>query len=596
MSDKLVVWPKRNDTQVNDHNPLMSTFWGANTDLQVIVDPKACLQYCLKYTTKGETLGEAAKSIISDLTPQDWNPPDLGEVGDNRKMLRKLMIRAAGKRDWSKAEAAGLLMKTPLVHCSHDFVSVMLRGSRWINTDPEQVDHDNENTDVEKKSLLDHYAERFSDQPGAVDDLDISLNDFVLNYSIYTRGQFKGQLKKREKRCVPVFYPRYRNNKKDTTYWRYCWSSLLIYKPWSRHRNDCWGGGPDVTEPTEAQQETIVRAWDAFKKQKTHDFAEIDDAEADMDDNMSQVEDSQMPQLSDIQPEQFQEEFQAACRVVNMARARHGAKSKIEPPPFTDEVPERRLEYSDLQLQKAHNWLSDMRAATEGKFDKQPPYVGPDQLNSKQLQVYDMVDTYLRHKKQLLLQLLGTAGTGKSWTISSLYHLIRRKQLTRKLRRVAPDDTDYQSMDTQQMTNLLQELGANIPTPNGCFLAATTGKASHLIKGRTIHSLLALPVGKRNNGPLGRDSRKRLQAIWKRVKLLVIDETSMLGCRDLFWIDSRLREIFSEKAHVSSVELIFSIFRNSFDEALSYVKNKRNLVNLNINFANELRNIENINE
>ena len=65
-----------------------------------------------------------------------------------------------------------------------------------------------------------------------------------------------------------------------------------------------------------------------------------------------------------------------------------------------------------------------------------------------------------------------------------------------------------------------------------CWLAATTGKAAHLIKGRTYHSLLK--IFPRWKGPLGSGSRERLQDAMKDVRLLIIDEFSMINAEDLF--------------------------------------------------------------
>ena len=41
---------------------------------------------------------------------------------------------------------------------------------------------------------------------------------------------------------------------------------------------------------------------------------------------------------------------------------------------------------------------------------------------------------------------------------------------------------------------------------------------------------------------------------------------------------------------------LMKFYGKSFEDALQYVKHKRDIVNLNINFANELRNIQNIND
>jgi len=80
-----------------------------------------------------------------------------------------------------------------------------------------------------------------------------------------------------------------------------------------------------------------------------------------------------------------------------------------------------------------------------------------------------------------------------------------------------------------------------------CWLAATTGKAAHLIKGRTWHTLVGMGVRRIR---LGSDSKKRLQREWKDVRLLIVDEFSMLGGRSLYWLDDRLRQIRPQLANL----------------------------------------------
>ena len=49
--------------------------------------------------------------------------------------------------------------------------------------------------------------------------------------------------------------------------------------------------------------------------------------------------------------------------------------------------------------------------------------VNPDQLNHCQRFTYDLIDKFNKEKKQMLMILLGTAGTGKSFTVSAISKL-----------------------------------------------------------------------------------------------------------------------------------------------------------------------------
>ena len=60
-----------------------------------------------------------------------------------------------------------------------------------------------------------------------------------------------------------------------------------------------------------------------------------------------------------------------------------------------------------------------------------------------------------------------------------------------------------------------------------CTVTATTGKASFNINGITIHSLLNLPVGARENTDLKGQALVRFQDKLQNIKYILIDEYSM---------------------------------------------------------------------
>ena len=91
----------------------------------------------------------------------------------------------------------------------------------------------------------------------------------------------------------------------------------------------------------------------------------------------------------------------------------------------------------------------------------------------------------------LRLLICGTAGTGKSFVIRALSHLLGDR----------------------------------------CVRTATTGMAAILIEGMTIHSAASLPIAgsTRNQGELQGESLKRLQNAFKDKDYLILDEMSMMG-------------------------------------------------------------------
>jgi PIF1-like helicase len=74
-----------------------------------------------------------------------------------------------------------------------------------------------------------------------------------------------------------------------------------------------------------------------------------------------------------------------------------------------------------------------------------------------------------------------------------------------------------------------------------------TGVAARLVNGRTLHSLLKLPVqkdGKLLNLPLLTGVYLRqMRLLWRSTKFIIIDEISMVPYEMLVMIDSRLKQL-----------------------------------------------------
>ena len=108
--------------------------------------------------------------------------------------------------------------------------------------------------------------------------------------------------------------------------------------------------------------------------------------------------------------------------------------------------------------------------------------------------------------------IFGSAGSGKSFLIHSLAHLLGDK----------------------------------------CTLTATTGIAAWNVNGRTIHSVLALTRNK-----ISTETLTTLQDALQRIDYILVDECSMMGQRLLFKFDQRLREICANDLVFGGKNIIF---------------------------------------
>ncbi|XP_061186300.1 uncharacterized protein LOC133194338 [Saccostrea echinata] len=113
--------------------------------------------------------------------------------------------------------------------------------------------------------------------------------------------------------------------------------------------------------------------------------------------------------------------------------------------------------------------------------------------------------------------LSGGAGVGKTVVVKSIYQALNR--------------------------HFNNQPGSNPDEPK-VLLAAPTGKAAFLINGNTIHNLFQIPA---NQGffykPLKSDRLNTLRCKFQKLKMISIDEISMVGNRMFQYIHLRLQEI-----------------------------------------------------
>jgi ATP-dependent DNA helicase PIF1 len=121
---------------------------------------------------------------------------------------------------------------------------------------------------------------------------------------------------------------------------------------------------------------------------------------------------------------------------------------------------------------------------------------------------------------QLLLQVDGEGGTGKTTVVRSLCAALER----------------LAGVDASVLTSSPVLVASGVVP---FVRAAPTGVASHNIGGRTLYSLFRLPVKKHYYEDLPVQSLKAMQQKFKGVHYLIIDEKCMVGLKQLTWIHRR---------------------------------------------------------
>ncbi|XP_055685660.1 uncharacterized protein LOC129791526 [Lutzomyia longipalpis] len=152
------------------------------------------------------------------------------------------------------------------------------------------------------------------------------------------------------------------------------------------------------------------------------------------------------------------------------------------------------------------------------------------QLNVKQREIVMYIYQCIRNGNlPLRIFLSGSAGVGKSKVINCLYQLI-----------------------TQYYDNLP---GSN-PESIKVLLTAPSGKAAFLINGMTIHTAFAINNTKCTDS-LSPDAANTIRSKLKDVKVLIVDEISMVGSNINSKMDNRMRQICGINESYGGKSVIF---------------------------------------
>jgi hypothetical protein len=490
---KLVL--KRNDENVNVHNRVMLQHWRANVDMQIILDYHAALSYMVKYASKPEKSGRQLDAILRNAV----NSSNDGQ-SSAASALRSVMIRTVDRRDIGAGETSRLLSKGN--HCQSTFKYV--RQSLEIGTLAFQVNGTREDVS-EVKNLLYYFARRrelqqhedyhhlreWLDQP--------NLIEFCRNFAIS-----RGKLARRQgaDQTIVICFPNFHGTKGTDNYKKFCKYALIKYSDWDLGDIDALQNEDDAD----------VR-WEVFEETASADLLKYCQGDLELRRKLRDV----LEEVSQLGTHDNEEEYMFHDEWMDMSRLRpqeeQEATLNLVPNWEFDWKNLRMLFYTVENLDSGPGFVEDAKrqgAINEGNAGLPP--VDRNELNALQGVWYDLTIDAIERGKQLLLIVVGKAGTGKSHTIAAISNSMEASQLIR---------------------------------------AAFTAKAAFLIKGTTIHSAFSIPVemGSRIFKPLTNEALKKFQEKMKGVKLIIIDEFSMLSQDLLAKIDKRLREA-TGKSHL----------------------------------------------
>jgi ATP-dependent DNA helicase PIF1 len=485
--------PARNQANLNQCTPLLTVGWMANTDIQPPTSLHAVLSYIGKYVSKPEKSSLSYTELQSQVLPYINNrAPLLSFVS---KMLNKLI----GERDWSAQEVSHLLLQIPVQDSSRGVVNLDCR--------PEEAQDDLiilESGDIStRRSVLRRYRDRLTDTRNG--------NRFLPALSLFDCLRLWDwliwKIRPRASPRVINYYPRYLNDPKSPGYSDYCRVKLMLHHPFT-----IWSDLLSVENETYG---SYIESFQACKRVHTHQEDFYNDPEGDSsvsdsdsaDEDLQEADESPLADFEAFARRRPGFDFTACADLLDSLGSREIDRSydwSIHIGQYIDIYPEV------WEQIKAENPI-ELRVEVDSS---------PEALNTEQRMLYDTIvahytnefDLGERSRSQLLLNVDGEAGTGKTFTL---------------LKACAK----------------VQEMATAAGKANPVLRAAPTGIAAFNIIGKTLHSLLRLPV-KTKKTDLSPGTLQSLQASFSSCQFLIIDEKSMIDLKTLSLIDDRLRAIF----------------------------------------------------
>ena len=481
------MYPLRNDPSLNEYNPTISLGWLANTDITPCTGTRSLLQYLTAYASKHEVMTASYKEIMKGILPRITSRHPLLTA------VTKLMNSLIAERDWSAQEVCHLLLDLPLQNSSREAVAI---DCRHPDEQPQTYHLPEEDADAEPiraaRSKLHKYETRAEDAES------VSYLTFLRCYYWHNSRRRGGRGAKPR---VLSFYPIYKPHVSMEDYSRV---KLMLHHPFRHMRQ--------LLEVDGTVYGSFAEAYQYCSMAHSH---EPDGYGDDLD---TEIEELFEPADEDTDEQRILQSWEL----------------------LAGQLPQRdpavRLEDADLlgsrNIDLAYDWTSHV-----GTHEVPPDYwklqkdqspvelrssstASRDDLNSKQKQLHDLiVDHYAdvlanRRPQQLLVNLDGRAGTGKSFVIMLI---------------------------SKTLQTMAETVGESSPIQR----AAPTGVAAFGISGRTLHAMFRLPITKTfQYAELSTQALQTLQDALQDTRYLIIDEKSMIGLRTLWWIEKRCREIF----------------------------------------------------
>ena len=507
----------------------------ANVDAQYILDQGALINYILKYQTKAEKKSALFQRMFKDLVSEAMKElrKDSGAAVTVTSIMRKCLNKTIGDRDYSSVETCHMLQGIELWNCSRAFKPCRTDGDVMVKYREKDIP-DDERGEGEGEEMSKAHDDVYKMRPRELEEKSF--------YEYFAEHDDKG-LPINGPWVVPTIKPWCNPSPHGEKYPAYCRQQLMVFKPWRQSPEHILASMDIPPIQADGFQPTLtldmlgddgdfawVKAFEWWvqsgeappnvqREHKREMDRAIDDLERLIEKENEEMDRDSVEQSEgsdySIDAEECDDEAMLFRRNPNFRNPNdNGDLSQEDDYDWANAIPE---EWRDLDFSRIDKWLEDTKANNLIDMDLSNWWgdIEYHTLFDKQKLAVALVKSYISEgskRGQLLMHLMGTAGTGKTHTVKAICKMAAEE------------------MEGQGGKNLI--------------LAAPTGTAAFLIKGQTLHRALKLPtVDPTKMNDLSGADKATLEQEWKNVKLLIIDEQSMVGRRMLGQINRRLKQI-----------------------------------------------------
>jgi len=484
---------------INAYNPILAKIWNANIDFQFILDPYACAKYVCTYISKSvggvsKLLKNAAESIKN------------GNF-DLKEKLRKFGNTFLNGMEICCQEAVYNMLGIPSTMSSRDVVFIptglpeervkMLKSKSELSKLP------SDSKDVTKLGLLEHYSSR----PDCFEKLSLadfaSLFEFSKTCSINPLQENEDDVSNEETENIN-------------------WFKLIDNSGWIRRRRQRkvirFRNYGEILDPENFYREQVFLFYPWRNEAKDI-----------LNKNVKDVYNNEILKINENRSIYFKCNFDED--LVNDSIPENSSTPAIDEEfkVLDTSDPNGDILLNDINTNQNKNSaerfkITNMMSSSEyGELLRK--------ANVKQKCFANHVIEKIIKKDVFQEILTGGAGVGKSVAVTII---------------------------TQMVLRYCNSIPGNDPTTLKVALGAPTGKAAFLIDGDTVHHLFSLPLNQYvgNLPALSSDYCNKIRSAMRDLKLVIIDEFSMLSRNQLYYINTRLQQIFCSTEPFGGISII----------------------------------------